>query len=72
MRDFRLAALKRFERRRWPPGSPSTCPTSTSTTSTTTSSRRGAGPGLERPADAIKNTYEKLGIPRPSASTSPG
>jgi len=43
MRDFRLAALKRF---RAPPDGrlvrSSTCPTSTSTTSTTTSSRRGS------------------------------
>ncbi len=50
--------------RRWPSGSPSTCPTSTSTTSTTTSSRpSGQVEDWNDLPDAIKNTYEKLGIP---------
>jgi len=69
MLDFRLSALKKFEKKPMVPWFAERMPDSTSTTFTTTSSHENQVDRWEDLPDDIKNTYERLGIPKPSAST---
>ena len=73
MLEFRLSALRRFDRKPMAPGSRSTCRTSTSTTSTTTSSppRGRSATGRTSPTRSRTPTRSS-GSPRRSVATSPG
>jgi len=68
MLDFRLSALKKFEKKPMVPWFAERMPTSTSTTLLLHQATENQVDRW-RPPDDIKNTYERLGIPKPSAST---